>query len=155
MNKVKGDLLQMGKDNEFDIIMHGCNCFNVMGSGIAAQIAVQFPDCRLADDETIKGDVGKLGSYTIGMNGRLVILNCYTQYGTASYAGMDVFEYTAFERVLSKIAHRFGTWRIGLPLIGMGLAGGDPARIMPLIEAFAQRVAEKGGSVTLVEWERK
>ena len=45
-----------------------------------------------------------------------------------------MFEYTAFERVLSKIAHRFGKWRIGLPMIGMGLAGGDPERIMPLIE---------------------
>lgn len=154
MKVVKGDLLQMGKDNEFDIIMQGCNCFNVMGSGIAAQIKVQFPDAELADNETVRGDPGKLGSYTIGMHGRLVILNCYTQYGTASHAGMDVFEYTAFERVLSKIVQRFGKYRIGLPLIGMGLAGGDPARIMPLIEAFAQRMEEKGGSATLVEWAR-
>lgn len=155
MKTVKGDLLQMGMDNEFDIIMHGCNCFNVMGAGIAAQISTQFPDAKLADDETVRGDPGKLGTYTIGMHGRLVILNCYTQYSTAKYGDMDVFEYTAFERVLSKIQYRFGKWRIGLPLIGMGLAGGDKTRIIPLIEGFSRMVERQGGSVTLVEWERK
>lgn len=154
MKVVKGDLLAMGKNNEFDIIVQGCNCFCVMGSGIAAQIAQQFPDAKIADDETVRGDPGKLGSYTVGMHGRLVILNAYTQYGT-SKNGEDVFEYTAFERVLDKIQHRFGKWRIGLPLIGMGLAGGDPERILPMIEQFAERVEKQGGSVTLVEWERK
>jgi O-acetyl-ADP-ribose deacetylase (regulator of RNase III) len=154
MKVVKGDLLQMGKDVEFDIIIHGCNCFNMMGGGIAAQIATRFPDARAADDETLKGDPGKLGTYTVGMDGRLVILNCYTQY-SISREGQDVFEYIAFERVLSKIVQRFGKWRIGMPMIGMGLAGGDPDRIMPLLEAFAQRMEEKGGSATLVEWERK
>jgi hypothetical protein len=39
-------------------------------------------------------------------------------------------------------------------LIGMGLAGGDPDRIIPMIEAFAQRVAVQGGTVTLVEYSR-
>jgi O-acetyl-ADP-ribose deacetylase (regulator of RNase III) len=154
MNIIKGDLLTLGKDNEFDIILHGCNCFNVMGAGIAAQIAQQFPDAQIADSETLRGDPGKLGTYTIGMSGRLVILNCYTQFGISS-SGNDVFEYMAFERVLDKIAHRFGKWRIGLPLIGMGLAGGDEGRIIPMIEHFAERVERQGGSVTIVKWEKK
>ena len=146
-----GDLLAMGKNNEFDIIVQGCNCFCVMGSGIAAQIAQQFPDAKIADDETVRGDPGKLGSYTIGMGGRLVILNCYTQYETSRTD--DVFDYHAFERVLSKIARRFGKWRFGLPMIGMGLAGGDPERIIPMIETFTDLVEAQGGSVTLVEYQ--
>lgn len=154
LNVIKGDLLALGKDNTFDIILHGCNCFNVMGGGIAAQIAQQFPDAHLADQETVRGDAGKLGTYTIGMDGRLVILNCYTQYGI-SRDGADVFEYTAFQRVLEKIQYRFGKWRIGLPLIGMGLAGGDAERIIPMIEAFAQTVTRQGGTVTLVEYSRE
>ena len=154
MNIKNGDLLAMGKDNEFDIIMHGCNCHNMMGAGIAAQISQQFPDAYMADSETLRGDPGKLGTYTIGMSGRLVILNCYTQFGVSS-TGLDVFEYAAFERVLDKIAHRFGKWRIGLPLIGMGLAGGDEGRIVPMIERFAERVERQGGSVTMVKWSRK
>lgn len=152
--KVKGDLLAMGKNNELDIIVHGCNCFCAMGGGIAYQIQDQFPDARLADDETVRGDPGKLGTYTIGMHGRLTILNAYTQYGI-SREGQDVFEYNAFQRVLDKIAVRFGKWRIGLPLIGMGLAGGDPERILPMIEDFAQKIARQGGSVTLVEWSKQ
>lgn len=154
MNIKNGDLLQMGADNEFDIILHGCNCFTVMGAGIAAQIAQQFPDAQMADNETLRGDAGKLGTYTIGMSGRLVILNCYTQFGISS-TGSDVFEYTAFQRVLDKIAHRFGKWRIGLPLIGMGLAGGDEGRIVPMIERFAEQVERQGGTVTIVKWARK
>jgi O-acetyl-ADP-ribose deacetylase (regulator of RNase III) len=150
---IKGDLIKLGKDNEFDIIMQGCNCFGIMGAGIALQIANNFPDAKLADDETVRGDAGKLGTYTIGMHGRLVILNVYSQYSTATN-GNDVFEYTAFERALDKISLRFGKWRIGLPLIGMGLAGGDAKRILPMIERFADRVARQGGSVTLVEWEK-
>jgi O-acetyl-ADP-ribose deacetylase (regulator of RNase III) len=148
----KGDLLALARANEFDIIMHGCNCFCVMGGGIARQIADQFPDCKLADDETVRGDAGKLGSYTVGMHGRLVVLNCYTQYSISR--DYDVFEYLAFQRVLDKIALRFGKWRIGMPLIGMGLAGGDPERILPMIEAFAERVHRQGGSVTIVEYSR-
>jgi len=148
---VKGNLIAMGKANDFDIIVHGCNCFCTMGAGIAAQIAQQFPDANLADAETVRGDPGKLGTYTIGMSGRLVILNAYTQYGTSN-TGRDVFEYTAFERVLDKIASRFGKWRIGLPMIGMGLAGGDAERIIPMLERFADRMAQAGGSATLVEY---
>ncbi len=151
LKKTKGDLLAMGKNNEFDIIIHGCNCFNTMGAGIARQIAEQFPDAKLADDETVRGDAGKLGTYTIGMGGRLVILNCYTQYSTSNIT--DVFEYHAFERVLGKIALRFGKWRIGVPMIGMGLAGGRPDLIIPMIETFAEIVESQGGSVTLVEYQ--
>lgn len=154
LNVVKGDLIDMGKNGDVDIIVHGCNCFNTMGGGIAYQIANHFPDAKLADEETIRGDAGKLGSYTIGLGDSVLVINAYTQY-SMSRDGEDVFEYIAFERVLNKIAYRFGMCKIGLPLIGMGLAGGDKERIMPIIEQFANKVAGRGGSVTLVEWEKK
>lgn len=154
LKHAKGDLVAMGKAQEFDIIVQGCNCFNVMGSGIAKQIRAECPDAWLADQETLEGDRNKLGRYTIGMSGRLVILNAYTQYSTAAYPGDDVFEYRAFSDVLNRIAKRFGKWRIGLPYIGMGLAGGDASRIIPVIERFAKQVSEQGGSVTLVEFQK-
>ena len=152
MKQVKGDLLALGKANEFDIIVQGCNCWNVMGSGIAKSIREQFPDAWQADQETLAGDRNKLGCYTIGMAGRLVVINAYTQYNTAKYPGQDVFEYKSFELILDKLANRFGKYRIGLPMIGMGLAGGDPAQIIPMIEEFAVKMNSQGGSVTLVEF---
>lgn len=151
MKVIKGDLLAMGKANEFDIIVQGCNCHNVMGSGIARQIRDQFPDAWLADQETLAGDRNKLGRYTIGMAGRLVVINAYTQYNTAQH-GEDVFEYNSFQNILENLVTRFGKYRIGLPMIGMGLAGGDPARIMPMLEKFADEMAQAGGTATLVEF---
>lgn len=152
LNIKQGDLLQLAKDNEFDIIVQGCNCFNTMGAGIAKSIREQFPDAWIADQHTLAGDRNKLGNYTIGMSGRLVIINAYTQYSTARFPGDDVFEYRSFETILDNLAERFGKWRIGLPMIGMGLAGGDRERILPMIEDFAAKMKLTGGSVTLVEY---
>jgi O-acetyl-ADP-ribose deacetylase (regulator of RNase III) len=152
MKTVKGDLLALAKEGKFDIIVQGCNCHNVMGAGIARQIRDEFPDAWLADQQTLKGDKNKLGHYSMGIGGRLVIINAYTQYNTASRAGEDVFDYHACYEVLQKLSERFGKWRIGLPMIGMGLAGGDPVRIMAMLEDFAARMDAQGGSATLVEY---
>ena len=56
------------------------------------------------------------------------------------------------ERILEKLAFAFPGKRIGLPYIGMGLAGGDSDTIIPMIRDFAERIALEGGSVTLVEF---
>lgn len=152
MKTIKGDLLALAKEGKFDIIVQGCNCFCVMGAGIAKQIKTEFPDAWIADQQTLPGDKNKLGHYTIGMGGRLVIINAYTQYNTAQVTGEDAFDYRACYEVLQKISERFGKWRIGLPMIGMGLAGGDPVRIMAMLEDFAERMTAQGGSATLVEY---
>jgi O-acetyl-ADP-ribose deacetylase (regulator of RNase III) len=152
MKIVKGDLLEMGKRREFDIIVHGCNCFNTMGSGIARQIREDMPDAWIADQETIAGDPGKLHTYTLGMHGALVIVNAYTQY-SVSKQGEDVFEYNSFQTILNKLAKRLGKWRFGFPMIGMGLANGDAERILAMLEDFSQKVEAQGGSVTLVEYQ--
>ena len=70
----------------------------------------------------------------------------------AKFSGHDVFEYDAFETILDKLAKRFGKYRIGLPLIGMGLGGGDAEFIIPMIERFAGTVKSMGGKVTLVQF---
>lgn len=153
MNVIQGDLLAMGKNKDFDIIVQGCNCFNVMGSGIAKQIRAQFEDAWIADQQTLPGDRNKLGHYSIGMSGRLVIINAYTQHKTASFPGEDVFEYNSFQEILNKLAFRFGTYRFGFPMIGMGLAGGNAERILAMLDDFSQNVQIRGGSVTLVEFQ--
>lgn len=154
LNTVKGDLIAQGRAGQYDIIVQGCNCHNAMGSGIARQIRAEFPDAWLADQHTLMGDRNKLGRYTIGMSGRLVIVNAYTQYNTAKFAGEDVFEYASFAQITDSLTARFGKYRIGIPLIGMGLAGGDPARIMPMLNSWADSMTAEGGSLTLVEYSR-
>jgi len=46
MKIVEGDLIKMALGGEFDLIVHGCNCFCTMGAGIAKTIREYFPEYR-------------------------------------------------------------------------------------------------------------
>jgi O-acetyl-ADP-ribose deacetylase (regulator of RNase III) len=150
LKHAKGNLLDLAEAGEFDIVVQGCNCFNTMGGGIAREIRERYPMAAEVDMETQKGDYNKLGSYTTAFTGKFLIVNAYTQYNMSR--GEDVFEYLAFELILQKLMHAYGDKRIGLPYIGMGLAGGDKEIILDMIEEFAYNVSSKGGRVTLVEF---
>jgi O-acetyl-ADP-ribose deacetylase (regulator of RNase III) len=152
LKHTKGNLIDMAKEKEFDIIVHGCNCFNAMGGGIAREIAERLPYAQIQDSNTIKGDYNKLGNYTeVHDHVECIIINAYTQY-TPSIADVDNFEYASFELILKKLAHTYPGLNYGFPYIGMGLAGGDATRIMPMLENFAKYIDSHGGSVTLVEF---
>jgi len=156
LKHVKGDLLELAFQGKFNIIIHGCNCFNTMGAGLARSIRERFPEAAMADAMTESGDRKKLGTVSLAGiandHGGFVIVNAYTQY-SVSQAGEDVFEYEAFQKILDAFAKDAGpNMKIGLPYIGMGLAGGDKQRILAMIEDFATKVSAKGGSVTLVEF---
>jgi O-acetyl-ADP-ribose deacetylase (regulator of RNase III) len=126
-----------------------------MGGGIAREIRERYPHVAQVDAATGLGDYNKLGTYTKAIvkgedEHTFIIINAYTQYNMST--GEDVFEYVAFELILQKIARLYGNYSIGLPYIGMGLAKGDPNIITQQIESFAEAVAARGGSVTLVEF---
>jgi O-acetyl-ADP-ribose deacetylase (regulator of RNase III) len=153
LKHTKGNLLDLAEAGEFDIVVQGCNCFNTMGGGIAREIRERYPLAASVDMETVKGDYNKLGTWTecdAGEKNRFTIINAYTQFNMSQ--GTDVFEYTAFQLILQKLLHLCGDKRIGLPYIGMGLAGGDKDIIIPMIEWFAEQVSAQGGTVTLVEF---
>jgi O-acetyl-ADP-ribose deacetylase (regulator of RNase III) len=153
LKHTKGNLLDLAEAGEFDIVVQGCNCFNTMGGGIAREIRERYSEAAIADDRTEKGDYTKLGNWTeceVGDDNQFTIINAYTQYNMSR--GTDVFEYTAFELILQKLCYAYGDKRIGLPYIGMGLAGGDKEIILDMIEEFANNVTPRGGSVTLVEF---
>lgn len=156
--RTKGNLLDLAEAGLFDIVVQGCNCFNTMGGGIAREIRERYPHVAAVDGKTVRGDYTKLGNWTsenvILKNGTVTfdIINAYTQYNMSQ--GTDVFEYTAFQLILEKLTFAYPGKRIGLPYIGMGLAGGNKDTIIPMIEWFAERVALEGGTVTLVEFVR-
>jgi O-acetyl-ADP-ribose deacetylase (regulator of RNase III) len=154
MKKVKGDLLALADQGQFDVIVQGCNCFNTMGSGIARSIKEKYPNAYVADCSTRQGDYNKLGNYTCAQVGNLYVVNAYTQFGfNAPNSVEDVFEYTALAMILQKLAQEWPNARFGFPKIGCGLAGGDEFRIMSMIEDFSRKIGLSGGSVTVVEFE--
>ncbi len=84
MKTVQGDLLKLAIRGDFDVIIHGCNCFCAMGAGIAKSIKTEFPEAYEADLNTAKGDRNKLGSFSsatvIRGQHQITIINAYSQY---------------------------------------------------------------------------
>ena len=155
MKRAIGDLLELARNGEFDIIVHGANCFCTMGSGIAKQIKQQYPEAFEADCETVAGDKSKLGTYSMtATRDGFVIVNAYTQYDfNKPGEHEDKFDYEGFEIILANLLYEAGDMNFGFPMIGMGLAGGNQKKIMDLLEDFSQKVEDQGGTVTLVSFQ--
>lgn len=160
LKHAKGNLIDMAEAGEFDVIVHGCNCQNVMGSSIAREIRERYPQAFEADriyHEHLASDydnpcIEKLGNYSEAWAEKFTIVNAYTQVHYLP-RGVDHFEYGSFAVILKKLSYRFpGGTRFGFPYIGMGLAGGDKTRIMSFLEEFGREVKKSGGSTTLVKF---
>lgn len=150
VHTVRGDLLALANAGDFDVIVHGCNCFNAMDAGIAKSIKEQFPAVYEADLATEKGSRDKLGTYSfasLDCDGHdLTIVNAYTQF---DWRGSGVkADYDAIRSVFAGIKSDFTGKRIGYPMIGAGLAGGD-------WDVIAKIISEElaGEDHTLVEYQ--
>jgi O-acetyl-ADP-ribose deacetylase (regulator of RNase III) len=161
MRTIKGDLVELAALGEFNVIVHGCNCFNTMGAGVALQIATRFPEACVADQLTRIGDKSKLGKYTIAMvrgdyGDALTIVNGYTQY--AYGLGGPHVEYDAVRSVFGTAVYNLACMsdniRIGIPMIGAGLGGGDWERINTIIEEELDGFDCHPQLITLVEYEK-
>jgi O-acetyl-ADP-ribose deacetylase (regulator of RNase III) len=151
----EGDLIQLAKEGNFDVITHGCNCFCTMGAGIAPQMAKAFGCDNFQLERRGRGDINKLGciDYEIkeiyikkpifgtlitDFGGQdLVVVNSYTQYRYGrNHADGDKtpVDYDAIRLCMRKINHIFKGKTIGLPMIGAGLAGGNWSVIERIIE---------------------
>jgi O-acetyl-ADP-ribose deacetylase (regulator of RNase III) len=86
MDYKQKNLIDALLEDEIDVLVHGCNCFNTMGAGIAKQIKFQFPEVYKLDCTTKKGDRSKLGTTNYikykrnYYHGKFYIVNCYTQF---------------------------------------------------------------------------
>jgi len=149
MRIIKGDLLELAEKGEFDAIIHGCNCFNTMGAGIALQIAKAYSNVELVDKLTSMGDSKKLGNFTFAKVKRdkffFNVYNAYTQYQPGKH-----FKNAALKIVLFKLNKLLPTSaRIGMPQIGCGIGGGIWEEVRGIINTeFA------GRNVTVVEYEK-
>lgn len=120
-----GDIFYAVDSNDIDIIAHQANCMSIMGSGIAKTIRERYPMAYRVDANDERPPEQRLGSYSFCKTEEgVIIFNLYGQY----YPGPDT-RYDALQGAVSQMASLLKkvnpAFRIGLPLIGCGVGGGD------------------------------
>lgn len=146
LNIVTGNLPELAKKDNFDVILHGAHCYNYMGHGVAAAISKTFPAAFKADQATPRGLREKMGTYSYAVcktdaANPVVVINAYTQfyYGIKHYQSQESFNYKALERVCEAILYRLGGkgLRFGFPLIGGDRGNADPHQALKIVnDAF-------------------
>jgi O-acetyl-ADP-ribose deacetylase (regulator of RNase III) len=139
------DLVEAALVGKFDVVLHGCNCFCTMESGVAKQLAQYFPSARQADNKTVYGDRGKLGTYSYSViniptkTTPIVLVNGYTQfhYGRKHFEEGG-FNYDVLTTLLNAVNYRFGGRGLafGIPFIGADRSGGNPDKIFSILQHF-------------------
>lgn len=151
MKYLHGNLIELFENNEIEILIHGCNCFHTMGAGIAKTIKEKYPKAYMEDKKTTYGNKDKLGTYSVAEinvnNKTQYIINAYTQFNYGR--DKDNFSYETFPQLLKQINKDFSGKKIGMPLIGCGLAGGDENKIISMIKEHLTEV-----DYTIVEIDR-
>lgn len=134
---VKGNIIELFNNGEYEILIHGCNCFHTMGRGLALALRQRWPEVYEADQTSVCGDYDKLGKYTIAtLSDSREVYNLYSQY---RYGRKDVqISYAAIEEGLKSIAAQLKEnddedKRIIMPLIGATNGGADPIFIKQVI----------------------
>lgn len=128
-NEIKGNLIKLAKEGYFDVIAHGCNCMCNMGSGIAVGMNKNFGVGNYPlEHPNMRGNINKLGqiefrNFPLTSEKGVYVVNCYSQYFPNK--NLRPLDYEALRLCLRKINFTFRGKKIGLPMIGAGLAGGD------------------------------
>lgn len=130
MTEVVGNLIELAKGGNFDVIAHGCNCWCRMKRGIAPQIAYAFGADKFPLEKSGCGDYNKLGNIDyrhvpIGGDAFVTVVNAYTQFNWSQQEELRPLDYDALRLCMRKINRIFKSKHIGLPKIGSKLAGGD------------------------------
>lgn len=169
--EIDGDLIEMFKKGEFDVIAHGCNCYATMGAGIALTVGNEFPEAKQADEDLeIPNGIKRLGklSYTeIDIDKKSgydtsLLFNLYTQYNPGRDFRMNGFikSIKAMKKVIKEEFSYINekgkreflgeNVRIGLPLIGCGIAGGDWDEVSEVIKTELSEF-----DVTIIHFKQK
>lgn len=139
-----GNLIDAFLSEEIDVLAHQANCFCTMGAGIAREIKQRLPAAWEADRKTIRGDISKLGGYSVASidDGQHFVFNLYGQYKYGR--GDDGAQNTnipALKSALLGMSSALMTlqprdWTVGIPKLGCGLGGANWADVEAMLLAL-------------------
>lgn len=124
-----------------NVLVHCANRQGTFGAGIARQIAEEFPAAAEADQEAFKDGTNHLGTFSsavvAGGTKRIVSLYGQTEYGADSRQLDYEALYTGLERLRSALQDALAqgrAYRVAMPWLGCGLAGGSRKIVAAMIE---------------------
>lgn len=128
----KGDVMKAPDTGDYDMFAHGCNCFGVMGAGVALQVSRQMPWLCDIDYELLMLPENRLGSYSHVKLGGMFYFNLYTQYHfggegrNLNYGAIISAFNSAFYAIDDDDLYGYKPMiKVCMPRIGAGLGGGD------------------------------
>lgn len=125
MKYVKGNLIDLFKQDEFDLIAHQCNCKGLYYAGIAGALYKEFPEIDI-EIYDLWDSVDKFGTIEPIDTDYGKIINMYSQFnpGRCTKSGIDSFEVrlAALKNCLKDISIEYPGKRIGIPLVASGIA---------------------------------
>lgn len=130
--------------SEFDIILIGTNCYQVMRNGIQYEIAHKFPYVQEANDKTKYADVSKVGTYIeCNQEGNPLIILGFISFGY-NFKGNDkeFIDYDGLVNILKflNIIHKgktMATTMIGCtPFDG----NGDKQKVLGLFNKYLKDI---------------
>jgi O-acetyl-ADP-ribose deacetylase (regulator of RNase III) len=171
MKEVFGNLIDMALAGEFDLIAHGCNTEHAMFSGIAKEIAERVPEMKEADDQCLHPVAGEFSDVFVYAKGGGEYLfggvNLYTQVKRGKnfelrYLKEALLKMSKFlimgskfcERVTPEFYKARGAIKVGVPLIGCGVGGGNEAEVLQVLKEF-EEVGQGRYEVTLVRFKKE
>ncbi len=135
IREVKQNILHNIDPNQPTVIIHGCNCYQTMGAGVAKSLRDAYPQVYEADKAyNPKFRIDKLGHHTLAkINKNLYVFNCYTQY---RYGRKGLYaDYKAIDDCLKHIGENLSPlYKIRISRIGCNNAGGDWKIVKKIIE---------------------
>lgn len=130
---VKGDLFS----TNHQIIAHGVNCRGAFGAGVAGLMAEKYPKSKYRYLEKFYSENWHLGDVQlVKIDTNLYIANCATQ--DAYYPRNQVHaDYLAIRQAMEKVKRfaQLKQFKIAMPKIGSGLAGGEWTIIENILNA--------------------
>lgn len=140
---ITGNILELAENGVIDVVIHGCNCENIMASGLSEQVRVQYPEAFEADRNFAPRTIGeKLGLisgtrvYRQNGSGYFHIINAYTQLHARGDGVLT--DYRAVRSAFRNIKNNFIGSKIAYPKIGAGKGRGDWETIRQIIEEELQ-----------------
>ena len=139
------------------VMIHGCNCQGVMGSGVALAVKEKYPEvfvkyydlCATYDqDERFEFLLGSIQPISIVPN--YMIINAFTQFyfGTTTRHVNYEALVSSFEET-NKLMNRLSTeLTLYFPKIGAGLGGGN----WEIIKTIIEQTVDQKFNPTLVEF---